>query len=339
METLKFGIVGLGHIAEKAYLGAITRVEGAKAAAVCDIDRQRADAWSSKLHVPSYHSVIDMLDSEKLDFLINLTPHNVHANVINEAARRGVHVFTEKPVVNSLAEAAAVKMLVESSGIKLMVALQRRFSKAHNDFHEMAKSVGNPFFVEARYTRYINGPGDGWRGSRKLAGGGCLIDMGYHMIDLIIWHFGLPDMVCMESSTKAAPWTDYDAEDTALVMFNYKSGLYGMLFLSRAYRPEEEYLRLTGSSGSCIIDRQVARMLGKDGSIVAEEQVDYDMVELVRKQLKHFVAAIREDTEPFTGMGYNMQHMAFVDACYRSKTAGAYVSVSHMVESAKEKMR
>jgi len=331
MKTLRFGIIGLGHIAEKAYLGVVTGIEDARVVAVCDIDRQKADSWSGKLHVPAYYSITKMLDSENLDFLINLTPHNVHAGVIREAIKHKVHVFTEKPAVNSIKEAVLIKEHAESSGVKLMVALQREFSNAHRNFHEMVKSVENPFFIEARYTKYINEPGAGWRGSRKLAGGGCLIDMGYHIIDLIIWHFGLPDRVYIKASTKAAPDADYDAEDTALVTFSYKNGVYGTLFLSRAYRPEEEYLKLTGSGGSCIIDRKNVRLLNKEGNDVSNGQVDYDIAELTKRQLNHFITSIRNDTEPLTDMGYNIQHMSFIDACYKSLVTGNYATVDRTI--------
>lgn len=338
-DKLRYSIVGLGHIAEKAYLAASQDLEKAELAAVCDADAVKAAAWAAKFGISAYSDFHNMLDSEQLDFIVNLTPHSVHAEVIRAAAGRGVSVFTEKPPVMSLGQAHEIDGLVKASGIRLMVGLQRRFSRTYANFRRTISRIENPFLIEARYSMYINGLGEGWRSSVSLAGGGCLIDMGYHMIDLIIWYFGLPDRVCMESSAVAAPESVYDVEDTALVLFGYKRGLYGSLTLSRAYRPEAEYLMVTGSNGSCTIDRERAVILDRQGRVVDEERVDYDMAELVRRQLDYFVDVVRGSNPEFTGMECNMEHMTFLDACYRSRSSGRYVAIDRVEEDGRTAKR
>jgi predicted dehydrogenase len=68
--------------------------------------------------------------------------------------------------------------------------------------------------------------------------------MGYHLIDMILWYFGLPDRVLADLSVEARPDRTYDAEDTALIHFGYESGLYGSLLLSRFIGPKTEQIRL-----------------------------------------------------------------------------------------------
>ena len=63
----------------------------------------------------------------------------------------------------------------------------------------------SPFFVDVKYTLFVDNLHEGWRGQRDSAGGGCIIDMGYHMIDMVIWYFGLPDNLHAEFSSKAKP--------------------------------------------------------------------------------------------------------------------------------------
>ena len=73
--------------------------------------------------------------------------------------------------------------------------------------------------------------------------------MGYHLVDMLLWYFGLPDRISADMSVTARPDRAYDAEDTALVHFSYDSGLYGSLLLSRFLGPKSEQIRLVGSRG------------------------------------------------------------------------------------------
>jgi predicted dehydrogenase len=70
----------------------------------------------------------------------------------------------------------------------------------HTAFRQMADQIGTPFFVDAQYILAVDDPAAGWRGRSDLAGGGCLVDMGYHVIDLLLWYFGLPDRILL------TPW-------------------------------------------------------------------------------------------------------------------------------------
>ncbi|MGH8933230.1 MAG: Gfo/Idh/MocA family protein [Egibacteraceae bacterium] len=93
------------------------------------------------------------------------------------------------------------------------VTLQRRFNPIYTTFCQLYDQIGRPFVLDAEYTVYTDDPASGWRGDVSLAGGGCIIDMGYHMIDMLLWYFGLPDRVLAGFSAAARPDLDYDAED------------------------------------------------------------------------------------------------------------------------------
>lgn len=137
-----------------------------------------------------------------------------------------------------MSEAQELAKQCEESGIQLMVTLQRRFNPIYTSFVQLADQVGVPFAVDAQYTLFVDDPSEGWRGLTSKAGGGCIIDMGYHLVDLILWYFGLPDRVLAEVSIGARPDRAYDAEDAALIHFGYDSGLYGSLLLSRFIGPK-----------------------------------------------------------------------------------------------------
>jgi predicted dehydrogenase len=163
------------------------------------------------------------------------TPHDVHRQIIEAAAIRGVHVLKEKPFATSLEEAVRIAEIAKASGIIIMNSMQRRLHLVYQSFWTLGQYLGEPFFVDARYHFFIAQSGAGWRGDASRAGGGCVLDMGYHLIDIIVWYFGLPDRICCNLSTNAEPDRIYDAEDTATIQFSYHSGLHGLLTLSRFY--------------------------------------------------------------------------------------------------------
>jgi predicted dehydrogenase len=85
--------------------------------------------------------------------------------------------------------------------------------------------------------------------------------MGYHLIDMILWYFGLPDRILADTSTTARSDRTYDPEDTALIHFGYDSGLYGSALLSRFIGPKSEQIRLVGSKGIVALERDPKELL------------------------------------------------------------------------------
>ncbi len=73
-------------------------------------------------------------------------------------------------------------------------------SPLYSTFLQLIDKIRKSFYIEAKYTFYTDKPHEGWRGKKELTGGGRLIDMGYHMVDLLMWYFGLPDKIFVERS-------------------------------------------------------------------------------------------------------------------------------------------
>jgi predicted dehydrogenase len=209
-----------------------------------------------------------MFEGEHLDLVVICLPHHVGRTVIETAAKHAVHVLKEKPFATTMQEARALVAICEDAGIQLMVTLQRRFNPIYTSFTQLADQIGTPFVVDAQYTLHIDDPSKGWRGLTTKAGGGYIIDMGYHLIDMILWYFGLPDRVLADISVSARPDRDYDAEDTALIHFAYDSGLYGSLLLSRFIGPKTEHIRPVGSKGMVHLERGRIRRLANGGDVI-----------------------------------------------------------------------
>jgi len=323
---LRAGVVGLGKQALEDHVPGLCACEGAELVAVCDTDTAVVQCTAEHLGVPGYSDHRAMLAEAGLDMVVVCVPHQAGRAIVQDAAAAKVHVLKEKPFATTLEEARTLADLCESAGIHLMVTLQRRFNPIYTSFLQLADQIGAPFAVDARYTIHTPDPSEGWRGHTAQAGGGCIIDMGYHLIDMIIWYFGLPDSIWADTSTRARPDRDYDAEDTALLHFRYDTGLYGSLLLSRFMGPKTEQIRLTGTRGIVDLERGRIRRLGNDGQVMESLAREQSWPSAASSQIDHFCRIVNGLRINTSGPRDHLEHMRFVEACYRSARTHAPVN-------------
>jgi len=182
--------------------------------AVCDVDPLAVERVRTRHHAAiGYRDHQAMFDAEDLDFVVVAVPHAAGTSIVEEAIRRRVHVLKEQPFAIGMAEARWLTEMSEAAGVEIMTTLQRRSDPVYCVFSQFSDQVGEPFFIDASHTIHSGDPAPGWRAHQATAGGGCIIDMGYHMVDMLIWCFGLPDRVIAQSSVCARPGTDYEVED------------------------------------------------------------------------------------------------------------------------------
>ncbi len=329
--VLRAGVVGLGHQALTDHLPNLQASADIRLAAVCDENPAVVHEQQHRLRVPGYLDFEDMLASEQLDLVVVCVPHHVGGRVIEAAAKHGVHVLKEKPFATTVDEAKRLATVCEESGIHLMVALQRRLNPIHTSFQLLADRVGTPFLVEGRYTMHITDPSDGWRGLSAKAGGGCLIDMGYHLIDLTVWYFGLPDQITADLSASARPDRRYDAEDTALVHFSYDHGLYGSLLLSRFLGPKTEELRVVGDRGAVHLERNRIRRLTNRGEVVETISRESAGQAAAANQIDYFARVIDGSRPNPSSPKDQLAHLAFITACYQAARTHAPVNPKELL--------
>jgi predicted dehydrogenase len=323
-HRLRVGVVGLGKQARDDHVPAVRASDLVDLVAVCDTNGQRLAESCRDLGVAGYRVVDDMLSAEDLDLVVVSVPHHAGREVIFAAAERGVHVLKEKPFATNLAEARELAVLCARSGIELMVAMQRRFSPIYLTLHELFSQIGRPFLVDAVYTFNVD-PAEGWRGQSCLAGGGCIIDMGYHMIDMVIWCFGLPDRLLAQHSAGARPELDYDVEDTAHILVGYDTGPVGTLLLSRCLPPRTEQMRVAGTRGAIVAERGRIRRFRSDGELIESLSWEQHRPAPATAQIDHFCRVLNGCGTNAFGPDSHLAHAAFVEACYISGREDRFV--------------
>ncbi|GGN20007.1 NADH-dependent dehydrogenase [Lentzea pudingi] len=328
---LRAGVVGLGKQALEDHIPGLLGSDAAELVAICDSSGEVLREQQYKLKVSGYTDAEAMFAAEQLDLVVVCVPHNEGRRIVELAAVHGIHVLKEKPFATSVDEAKQLADACKKADIRLMVTLQRRFNPIYTSFPQLADQIGTPMMVNAAYTIHTTDPSEGWRGRSEQAGGGCIIDMGYHLVDMLLWYFGLPDRLLADMSVSARPDRSYDTEDTALIHFSYDSGLYGSLLLSRFIGPKAEEIRLIGNKGIVHLERGRIRRLTNGGDVVESLSRKQAWPSAAVSQINHFCRVIEGMRENVSGPSENLTHLAFIQSCYESARSRAHVNPKELL--------
>lgn len=189
-ETVRLGFVGTGGIAQ-AHIKRLREVPGAEIVAVCDIDPERARATGEPLGAAVYTDSAQIMASERLDALYVCVPPHAHGDLEIRAARKGLHLFVEKPVSLYMDQALQVLGAVREAGIMTQVGYTLRYLPQFVRLRDFLvdKEVGT-----AHIFRWGGLPGAPWW-RRYDESGGQLVEMTTHQVDMLRWVMGEIDAV------------------------------------------------------------------------------------------------------------------------------------------------
>lgn len=189
---LKVGVIGCGGIAKGKHLPALSKIEEVSIVAFCDIIEERAERAAEKYGAENarvYKDYKEMLKSEKLDVVHVCTPNKSHADISIEAMEAGSHVMCEKPMAKTAADAQRMVDAAKRTGKKLTIGYQNRFRGDSLYLSKVCKEdgLGEIYFAKAHAIRRRAVPTWGVFLNEEEQGGGPLIDIGTHALDLTLW--------------------------------------------------------------------------------------------------------------------------------------------------------
>lgn len=299
-KVYKVGIVGCGGIARFAHTSYYTNADNAKVVAVCDILPGRAEDFKKEFY-PSADTYLDwkeMLGRGDLDCVDICTPNDLHSEIAIYALDHGINVFCEKPDAVSAEKAAQMKEAAERSGKLLMVMRNNRFahiSKYAKKFIEDGR-MGDIYAGRACWQRRRGIPGKGgWFTTKARSGGGPLIDLGVHMIDLAVWLMGSPKPVAVSGNTyqafastetsdsdnskfgDASSGGTFDVEDLAMGLVRFENGAVLQIEFSWAsnVKAEHRFVELRGTkAGLTWFDGGYLDIFGEDNGELTDLHID-----------------------------------------------------------------
>jgi len=323
-KPIRIIVVGLGHQATEDHIPSVLASKDAILVGVVDIDKEKLKKFKeSNRDIPTFTDIEEMVEKTSPEIAIVVVPHNTHFEIVKKLLEKKINVLKEKPFAMSLHDARELVSVANRNGVKMMVTAQRRYNPIYATFLQLIDKIGDPFYIESKYTIFTDSPNTGWRGQNKLAGGGCIIDMGYHIIDLLMWYFGLPDKVFAEMSHSAKENAIYDAEDTASIMFRYtERDIWGTLLLSRVIPPKQEYFNVYGTRGYLHIERGKIERFSIDGKVCESLSRENSWPSAFQDQIEYFIKIVKGLKDVSDSCESHFNHLAFIEAAYRSKELG-----------------
>lgn len=243
MKRIKVGLVGCGFIGTGKHLPMMKQIEDVEVVAFCDPVIEIAEKAAKQYGTPhatvctDYRQVIDCKDIEVVHVC---TPNSTHAEITVAALKAGKHVMCEKPMAKTSAEAKMMLDTAKSTNKKLTISYQNRFRKDSQFIKKICDNgeLGDIYLGKAFATRRRGVPTWGVFMDKVLQGGGPLIDLGTHALDLTLWMMNNYEPVSVFGSTynklgkrgstanSMGPWNPekFEVEDSAFGLIKFKNG-------------------------------------------------------------------------------------------------------------------
>ncbi|HEX2949910.1 MAG TPA: Gfo/Idh/MocA family oxidoreductase [Armatimonadota bacterium] len=357
--ALRVGIVGVSGIARGKHLPGLAKLDTVRLVAFCDLSEERAQAGAAEFGVPHAQAYTDyrrMLDEAQLDVVHVCTANKTHAEISIAALEAGCHVMCEKPMAKTAAEARAMVAAAQRTGKKLTIGYQNRF-RADAQYLKrvcMDGGLGDIYFAKAHAIRRRAVPTFGLFMDQEQQGGGPLIDIGTHSLDLALWFMDNYSPVSVAGTVyhklnsrehAANAWESWDPkkftmEDSAFGFIRFANGASVMLESSWALNTRDvreaectlcgteagadmcDGLHINGEHYGCLYDHHVEfKRHGVDYYAASNEQPG-DL------EAKTWIDAIINDTEPLVKPQQALVVTEILEAIYTSSATGSPVTYS-----------
>jgi len=267
---LRIGVIGAGAIATRGHLPAFKKLPDVEVIALCDTAVERAQAVAVQFAIPGvYADYRDLLAVSSIDAVTIALPNVLHAPVTISALEAGKHVLCEKPLATTLADGQMMVDAAARAEKVLAVNMHYRVAAELDTLRSAiaAGRLGRVRYVNIRFLRRTGIPGFGsWFTQRNLSGGGVLMDIGAHMLDLALWLQGFPGVAVVRGEVQSLQgprgrgrgrWGSdtvsqgvFDVEDFASVHLRLAHGGAITVEVSWAlYGEDEERVQVLGEEG------------------------------------------------------------------------------------------
>lgn len=342
---VKWGVVGSGGIARRRTIPeGIAVAENARLVAVCDRDAGVNAEVARTFGARAAGSLEELLACD-LDAVYLATPAHLHCEQAIACARAGKHVLCEKPLGLTVAEAERMIAACRAAGVRLGTALMMRFHAQHRAALRLIEQgrLGRPVFARAQLSCWYPPIAGAWRQVPAQGGGGALMDLGGHCLDLLEMFFGPPQAVSCATHSTVHP---YPVEDSAVVTLQFANGALGVVdtFFCIPDESSRNVLELYGSLGSilargtlgqgdrgemvaCLQAASTGYDAGQSRPVAAAVAIDPPPVNTYRAEIEEFGQALQEGREPANGANLGLQSQRVLAAGYESARTGTRITL------------
>lgn len=354
-NKIKIAIIGCGGIATKVHMPQYEQLKSVyEVIAACDIIPEKAENFAKAFGIANtYTDYNDVLNIEGLDAVDICTPNYLHSVIAVAALNKGINVLCEKPDAVSVEEAKKMKVAADKNGKLLMVIRNNRFLSQSQYLKKYIEdgNFGKIYAGRCGWQRRRGIPGKGgWFTTKEQSGGGPLIDLGVHMIDLSIWLMGNPTPVAVTGCTycefadndvsesvdssfgEAKAGGTFDVEDLAMGFIRFDDGSCLQIEFSWAsnVQQDDKFFELRGTKAG-------ASYHSTDGNLkifIEQYGKTADIVPNFGQEIsghygniKNFAEALLGKAEPVFLPEQGIDMIKILEAMYTSAQIGKEVSL------------
>ena len=350
MQKIRVGIIGAGNISE-CHMDGYKQLSDVDVIAACDIDKEKLSSYAITHHISQiYTDYHDMLKLHDLDAVSICTWNCMHAPIAIDALRAGKHVLCEKPLAATVSQAEEMACEASKAGRVLSVGFVMRFEQKARVLKELvaAGRLGHIYYARTSYLRRAGAP-IGWFTNRAYSGGGPMMDLGVHFIDICRYLMGNPKPVAVSGATfsgiglrgnlkgidryyASGPPDIFDVEDLATALVRFDNG--AVLHVESSYNQhtdKDDYnLHLFGSKGGCVYEPRLTIYTEMDDYLmditpqISTSESDSDSF---RSEIAHFIDCVRGRAQSIAPACDGVDIMKILCAIYKSAQVGREVAI------------
>lgn len=353
---IKIGIVGAGAIAVHGHIPSFQASPGAEIVAICDTNLERAQAAAAKFNIPAaYSDYQEMIAKAGLDAISIGVPNALHAPVALAAFAAGLHVLSEKPMATSIADGEAMVAAAKQAGKVLAVNMSNRPRPEVLMVRQMVSEgrLGKISYANGRLIRRTGIPGFGsWFTRKELSGGGSLMDIGVHMLDMVMYILDFPKVSAVRGELQMIhgpqgrgiggwgmdkiPGGTFNVDDLAAIHLRLADGGLVTIEVTWAfYGRNEERIQIAGSEMG--VD-YFPELYGKESPMRLYRDDPSGPIEIIPSiprgdervwalGLTRFVQACRGEAEPIASGEDGLAILRLLDATNRSAAEGREIAL------------
>jgi len=354
MDKIRIGVIGTGSIARE-HLKAYKKNPHVEVYALCDLNAELLAKRAEEFGVPAertFTNCEEMLKLTEIDAVSVCTWNAAHAPCSIAALNAGKHVLCEKPMAMNAEEAKAMKEAAEKNGKLLMIGFVRRFGNDCDILMDLISNdqFGEIYYAKATYLRRNGNPG-GWFGDKARSGGGPLIDLGVHVIDLSRYLLGRPKPVSVYGATfrklgnrpdikggkaylsaRANDTTVCDVEDLATALIRFDNGAVVSVEASFSLNLKKDVgsIELFGTKAGAKIDPELemySEMNGYMTNVTLTNPTALSFDGLFAREIDHYVDCVRLGLPCRSPAEDGITLMKILDAIYESAATGHEVMI------------
>ncbi len=334
--TVRAAVIGLGM--GRSHARAYHASKRAELVAICDLNEALLADYSQQFpEAKTYTSYEEMFAEAKLDAVSIALPNFLHAPVTIAALNAGINVLCEKPMAVTSADAQKMLDASRATGKKLMIHFNYRYSPQSQFLKRYVDEghLGQIYYARTRWLRSRGIPKlGGWFGIKRLSGGGPLIDLGVHRLDLAMWLMGYPKALSVSASSynllgariAEQQGAQFDCEDLVTALVRLENGATLNLEVSWAGGTDIREDMMTGiyGTGGGVIQRNYDEDYKFECLALADaagQLVKVDPRDLPREApgaVDDFVDCVANDRAPTASGENGVEMMRIIEAIYRS---------------------